>query len=419
MHFHTIISKLVDYPSFNFTASSFDEESQSILVHIFPRKNGLIHCGSCLSTAQYYDTQDERKFEFIPCTYFKVFFTYSPRRVRCPHCGRILVEWMPWADGKSPLTREMKAFLAEDAKKEDTKAVAERYDVSWQSVDAALKYAVSYGLDHRELSSVRNIGIDEIAWKKGHNYVTLVYQTDTENKRLIWLGEGRSKDTINRFFDEMEELAPGFSSRLRNVMTDMWKPYTDVIAERAPSALNLLDRFHIVKMANKAMDDIRNTELKEQRKKGDVLLDGSKYCFLKNPENLTTSQSIKLNEIMKMNYPVSKAYVLKEQLRLMWTRCHTYESAKEFLVAWIKTVLRTNLEPLKKVARAIEKKLELVLNYFNLEKIPPCGVVEGLNRIVNLSIRKAFGFKYLSTLKNYLLHQMGKLEMPPFVHRFL
>jgi transposase len=161
--------------------------------------------------------------------------------------------------------------------------------------------AVAWGLAHRNLENIIAIGIDEICWKKiGSKFLTLVYQIDGDCKRLLWIGKDRKKQTLMDFFDEF---GPERSSKLHFVFTDMWKPYLDVIAEKAAQALNILDRFHIMSHMNKAIDKVRATEARTLKAKGKKpILTGSRWCFLKRPENCTEKQVVKLQELVAINH---------------------------------------------------------------------------------------------------------------------
>jgi len=159
-----------------------------------------------------------------------------------PACG-VKVERMPWARGKCPLTESYAWFLASWAKRLSWQEVAAAFHMSWDSVFLAVERAVTWGLAHRDLSAVESIGIDEIAWQRGHRYLTLVYQIDSHCKRLLWIGEKRTVKTLLHFF---RWFGPERSLSLRFVCSDMWKPYLKVIARKAANATHVLDRFHII-----------------------------------------------------------------------------------------------------------------------------------------------------------------------------
>jgi transposase len=124
----------------------------------------------------------------------------------------------------------------------------------------AIKRVVDYGLEHRDLSGIESIGVDEMAIGKGHDYITVVYQIDANKKRLLWAGKDRKSKTLLRFFIDFGKER---SAVIKNVCSDMWKPYLKVIAKKIPHALNILDRFHIMKKFNDAIDQVRRCEVRK------------------------------------------------------------------------------------------------------------------------------------------------------------
>ena len=139
---------------------------------------------------------------------------------------------------------------------------------------------VEYGLQHRTMDQLKAIGVDEIQYGKGHQYLTLVYQIDKGAKRLLYIAQKRTVKSLLRFF---HELGKSGCQRLEFICSDMWKPYLKVIKKKAPQALHILDRFHIVAKLNKAVDEVRRAEVKRLKDEGyEEILKHSKYCFLKN-----------------------------------------------------------------------------------------------------------------------------------------
>jgi len=176
---------------------------------------------------------------------------------------------------------------------------------------------VGYGLEHRSLKGIEAIGVDEWQWGKGHNYVTLVYQIDEGCRRLLFVTPKRTVKSLLRFF---RMIGTELSMKIKYVCSDMWKPYLKVIAKKAPNALNILDRFHIVVNLNKAVNEVRIAEARKMKQQGyQEVLTHTKYCFLKNPGNLTSTQEIKLNEILHYDLKSVRAYQLKEAFQYFWT----------------------------------------------------------------------------------------------------
>jgi transposase len=194
--------------------------------------------------------------------------------------------------------------------------VARQFKASWHNVLSAVAMAVARGRERMDLSEISAIGVDEIHWSAKRGFMTLVYQIDNHCKRLLWCGEDRTEKTITAFFDWFGEER---SAKLLFVCSDMWKPYLKLIALRAKSALNILDRFHIAKKLGDAIDDVRVAETKELMRQGkNVLLKYSRWCFLKNPENLTENQKVKLRDLLKCNLKTIRAYLLKEDFQAFW-----------------------------------------------------------------------------------------------------
>jgi len=176
------------------------------------------------------------------------------------------VEHLPWAAGKHRLTQAYAWFLARWARRLSWKEVAEVFRTSWESVFRSVEMVVDWGRAHQELSGIQAIGIDEIAWQKGHNYLTLVYQIDSQCKRLLWVGEKRRVKTLLRFF---RWFGNERSEALNYICSDMWKPYLKAIAKKAGRAVHVLDRFHVMAHFGKALDEVRAGEVKELKAKGD------------------------------------------------------------------------------------------------------------------------------------------------------
>ena len=198
----------------------------------------------------------------------------------------------------------------------------------------------------------------------------------------------------------------------------MWKAYLQVIKEKIPHAINILDRFHVMQKFSKALDQIRVQEVKRLKAEGkEPVLKHSRWCFLKRRFNLTRSQRGKLKELVEMNLNIVKAYLLKEQFHKFWE----YKSptwAGKFLTNWCELVKEAELQPMTKVAEMLQNHRELLLNYFRAKKSFNSAIVEGLNLKINLTIRKAFGFRSFQVLQTALYHQLGELPEPTFTHEF-
>ena len=176
------------------------------------------------------------------------------------------------------------------------------FGTTWEHVFRSVKYAVSWGLKHRDLEGIEAIGVDEIQWRRGHKYLTLVYQIDEECRRLLWVGKDRTTKTFLRFFRMFGKERSGL---LRFVCSDMWKPYLKVIAKKAGQAIHVLDRFHVMSKMNKAIDEVRAAEAKRLERDGyEPVLKHSRWCLLKRKENFTEKQAVKMSELLQYNLAI-------------------------------------------------------------------------------------------------------------------
>ena len=374
MLIQTILNNRYNFKSFVYGQSQLFQDEKKIVVRILPRKNGKAICSSCKNIASLFDKRTDRDFEFIPIWGLKVFFRYQMRRVNCKVCG-VKVEKIPWATGKKTLTDAFSFVLADWAKSLSWKETAERFKVSWQKVFNAVEHVVNWGLEHRDLSDITAIGVDEISYRVGHRYLTLVYQINTGAKRLLWAGKDRTVRTMLKFFIEFGKERSG---KLEYVCSDMWKPYLKVIRKKAPQAIHILDRFHIIQKINKAIDEVRAGEVRDLAEKGKVpILKNARWCLLKRPENLTEKQEVKLSELVQMNLRSMRAYLLKEDFDGLWHYVSPVWAGK-FIDRWTTRAMRSKIEPMKKIAKMIRRHKPLILNWFKAKGQMSSGVVEGI-----------------------------------------
>lgn len=416
MQLKTILNRVQKFKSFVYTTVRWIEHAgkTALEVDIEPRSNSRGVCSGCEQPRPGYDKLPARRFEFVPLWGMKVFFVYAPRRVDCSSCG-VRVERLPWASGKHRLTDAYAWFLARWARRLSWKEVAEIFASSWDSVFRSVEMAVEWGRAHADYSGVHAIGIDEIAWQRGHKYLTLVYQIDAHCKRLLWVGNKRKVKTLLGFF---RWFGKERSQALKYVCSDMWKPYLKVIAKKAGQAVHVLDRFHIMMHFSKALDQVRAEEARALKAKGyEPVLTKSRWLLLKRSENLNDKQEVRLAELLRYNLRSVRAYLLKEEFQFFWSYASPYWAGR-FLDQWCTKTMRSKIEPMKKVARMLRGHRELLLNWFRAKGQLSSGVVEGFNGKAKLTSRKAFGFRTYHGAEIALYHTLGALPEPEFTHRF-
>jgi transposase len=417
MQLKTLLNRVHPLKSFVYKHARITESEGSLGIEVViePRANSRPVCSGCGRKRPGYDRQPgPRHFQFVPLWGLAVVFLYTMRRVDCPRCG-VTVELIPWAEGKNHLTAAYRWFLARWAKRLAWQEVADVFRTSWENVFRSVKMAVGWGLDHRSLDGIEAIGVDEVQWRKGHKYLTLVYQIDGHAQRLLWVGRDRTAKTFLRFF---RMLGKERSAAIKFVCSDMWPPYLKVIAKKAGQAIHVLDRYHIMAKMNKAIDEVRAEEAKRLKRQGEEpVLKHARWCLLKRPGHLTDRQAVKLSELLKLNLKAVRSYLLREDFQRFWEyRSPTW--AGRFLKQWCTRTMRSKIEPMKKVARTLRSHEALILNWFRAKGTMSSGVVEGLNGRVKLTMRKSYGFRTSKAIELALYHGLGKLPEPESAHRF-
>jgi transposase len=386
-------------------------------VRIAPHQAMGGKCSKCRKAAPGYDRLHERPWLFIPFWGIKTLFLYAPRRVQCAEHG-VVVEHIPWSDGKRPVTIAMMCFLSRWARKLSWRETARAFHTSWECVYRSVEWFVEWGLAHRVLEGVQAIGVDELHWGKGKradNFLTVIYQIDSHCRRLLWVGRRRTQATLHR---GLAALGEQVVSGLRFVCSDMWKPYLNVIAAKAGQALHVLDRFHVTMHLNAAVDQVRRAEsgrlrdLSRGRK-----LKRMRWQLLRRGSRVRGKAKQRLCGLLRANLATGRAWMLKETFRDFW-HYRSVRWAQAFLAVWTERALRSRIEPMRKVARMLRAHEQLLMNWFRAKGEISAGAVEGLNNKIRVVTRRSYGFRTYHAMEMALYHTLGRLPEPESTHRF-
>jgi transposase len=388
-----------------------------IEITLEPHQSMDAKCSECRRPAPGYDRLAQRWWLFVPLWGIRTEFRYAPRRVECPQHG-VVVEHIPWSEGKRPVTRAMMGFLARWARRLSWRETARVFATSWEAVYRSVEWFVQWGLAHRKLEGVQSIGIDEIHWgqgKRADSFLTVIYQIDRHCRRLLWVGRRRTADTLRR---GLSALGQEVLSGLRFVCTDMWQPYLKVIGAKAAQALHVLDRFHITMHLNQAVDQVRRAE--SGRLRGCAAAERLKHMrwhLLRRGSRVRGKARHKLNALLASKLATARAWDLKECFQYIW-HYKSYIWAGAFLDYWCWRALRSRIEPMKKVARMLRSHEELLLNWFKAKGEISGGAVEGLNNKIRVVTRRSYGFRTYEAMEIALYHTLGRLPEPELTHRF-
>jgi transposase len=391
--------------------------SLRVEVKIQPHRGIRGKCSTCQQPCPGYDQLEERRWLFVPLWGVVTHYFYTPRRVECPEHG-VGVEHIPWSQGKRPVTTAMMGFLARWARRMSWRETARTFQTSWEAVYHSVEWFVGWGLTHRQLEAVHSIGIDEIHWgqgKRADRFLTVIYQIDQHCRRLLWVGRRRTQTTL---LLGLKALGPEVVGGLRYVCSDMWQPYLSVIAKQAGQALHILDRFHIVQHLNKAVDEVRRTEsIRLRGKPIAAKLKKMRWKLLRRGSRVRGQARIRLYGLLASKMATGRAWDLKECFHYFW---HYKSSlwAGAFLDYWTRRVMRSRLEPMKKVARMLRRHETLLLNWFKAKGEVSSGVVEGLNNKIRVVTRRSYGFRTYKAMELALYHNLGRLPEPEHGHGF-
>lgn len=276
--------------------------------------------------------------------------------------------------------------------------VAALAHLGWDTVKEIVKADLRARYAHIPLGGVRRLAIDEIHMGKKHKFLTLVI--DLDSGRILWVAKGRGKDALRKFWRRLR-LA---RARVEAVACDMSAAYWSAVLEHLPEAAIVFDHFHIIKLANEKIDDLRRALQREAEVLGYQTLKGSRYLLLTGSEKLSEDKRDKLSEALRFNEPLSTAYYLKEELRLLWSR-GTRDSMRRFLERWIARALGSGIRQMESLAKTLRAHATGILNYF--EHPISSGKLEGINNKVGAMTRAAYGYRdeEFLHLRLYSLHE--------------
>jgi transposase len=386
-------------------------------VRIEPHQGLRGKCSECRRPAPGYDRLPERWWLFVPLWGIVTGFWYAPRRVHCPVHG-VVVEHIPWSEGKRPITIAMMGFLARWARHLSWRQTARSFQTSWEAVYRSVEWFVQWGLARRKLEGVEAIGVDEIHWGKGKradNFLTVIYQIDSHCRRLLWVGRRRTQATLRQ---GLNALGPTVVNGLRFVCSDMWRAYLKVIAMKAPQALHVLDRFHITMHLNQALDQVRRAE--SGRLRGQPMaekLKSMRWKLLRRGNRVRGRAKQRLCGLLRTKLATGRAWMLKETFQDFW-RYRALNWAAAFLDVWCTRALRSRIEPMRQVARMLRSHRELLLNWFRAKGEISSGPVEGLNNKIRVVTRRSYGFRTFDAMEIAMYHTLGRLPEPESTHRF-
>lgn len=338
-----------------------------------------------------------RSFKCVPIGKKPVALEFAVPRVECRKCRLRRQVKLGFADPRVSYTRQFARYALELLQCMTIQDVAEHLEVSWDLIKEIQREHLLRHYERPKLKRVREIAIDEISIGKGHRYLTVVL--DLQSGAVLFVGDGKGADALLPFWKRLR----ASHARIRAVATDMSPAYINAVTTHLPKALLVFDRFHVIKLYNEKLSDLRRQvyqELTEKMHKD--VLKGTRWLLLKNSENLDPNRNEKarLDEALNLNAPLFVAYYLKDQLRQLWEQPDK-RTARAFLKDWIALAELSGVRMLIKFAKTLALHREGILNYYNYRI--STGPLEGTNNKIKTMQRQAYGFRDLEFFKLKIL----------------
>ncbi len=385
------------------TVSRVEEEGDHLVAVIERIPGRRLVCGRCSRrTRKVHSQRGVREWRDLSVRDKALVLRYAPCRVDCEACGAV-TEYLPWANPWQRVTRALATSIAVLSRSLSWSETANHFGVNWKTVSTVVKRAVEWGLKNRRWKPLHVIGIDEVSRRKGHRYLTLVY--DLERRQLVWAGENRDADTMRSFF---AWLGPRRGRSIRTVCCDMWSVYLDALWENLPYALVVFDRFHVVRHLNQAVDEVRRQTWRQLHGADRVAFKKTRWLWLKNPWMLSPDQRTRLSALCRKNQPIVRAYYLKEAFQRFWDYKREGWSLP-YLRKWLWWASHSRLAPFKTFAKMIQKHLEGIVAWTTLRVSN--GAVEAMNNNVKAVSHRAHGYRTTETFIAAIWHGLGGLPL--------
>lgn len=345
-----------------------------------------------------------RRWRDLPVCGWSVIFWYRPKEILCPTHGRIQ-EAIPWAEPYARVTYRFEYAMLVYCQMMTQKAASELLHIPTSTLSDLLHQSITRLREGHRIRALKSIGVDEISYCKGHKYATIVY--DLDRSCVLWVGKGKGRETIDLFFNE--RLSQYQKERIQWASCDMSEAYMGALKHHCPNAKLVLDRFHIVKTINSAVDDVRKEQWRQATVGDRKVLKGLRWLLFKRSSNRSKEDSATLKALQKGNRRIYRAWFLKDEFEHFWD-FKDPSAAERFLKQWITSALRTRLEPMKKLARTLRKYSAEIISFVHTRLTNAVG--EGLNRIIKIVKNRASGFRNLESFADIIFLTVGDLDLP-------
>lgn len=315
----------------------------------------------------------------------RVYVLLRQSRIYCSNCG-VHNERLSFVDPYAHHTRRFERYIHQLCRFLTITEVAELFQLKWDEVKLIdQKYLhKKYKKRNKLWRKLRKIGVDEIALKKGHKYLTVIVNLETG--QVIHIGKDRKKETLEEFF---YLIGPKRCSKINAIVMDMWEPYISAAKKMLPKAQIVFDKFHIISSYNKIINIIRRHEYACASREDRTVMKGTRFLLVKNESNLSMNEKGKLFKLLSINTNLNLAHILKDDLQQLW-QCSDKEEAELFLNSWTQRAYLSRIPALETFANTLMRYKNGIINYYNYPITS--AQVEGINNKIKVLKRKVYGF---------------------------
>lgn len=359
--------------------------------------NHHVNCATCGHRDCIFKGQKVKLLRMPPLGRKQALLSVTMHRLQCKSCDNMWWPQLPFVMGNERYTRYFALTVLDLLRIGTIKAVADFLHVSWNLVKNIHKCKLASTYRRISLTDVKYLGMDEFSIRKNHSYMTIF--VDLQTGRILHAVKGTSKEVITPFLKRLKKKA----RHLKAIAMDMSVSYTSAVSEILPDVPVVFDRYHIMALMNKQLDDLRRQLHRSLDDEGKRFLKGNRFLLLKNYDTVLDDDRTQLNTLLKANAPLYEMHTMKEQLRLFWQQ-NTKKEAAFFLTQWLLDAFKSDIKQLRKIASTLTDHLLGVLHYYP-DKITN-GLLEGLNNKIKTMKRQAYGFRDMEyfTLRLYDLH---------------
>ena len=381
-----------------------DRSAGRVTIELAVGKGQLVPCPKCGEMCKRHD-EKMREWRDLDIFNWRTVLRASVPRANCSKHGVHQIN-VPWAEPRTHQTMRLETAVIDDLLEMSLSAVARKWDLSWRRVNGIQERAVDRGLQRRALQHPQHIGIDETSFQKHHEYVTIVVEQGRRGGRVLYVADGKDIAAIEPFF---KSLGVTVCAQIKTAAMDMGPAYINATAQHT-AAVICIDRFHVARLLNQAVDEVRRAENKALLQQGDTRLKNTRYDWLMSEERMSPARQKRLATLRKHDLKVARAWSLKDQVNELW-KVRDKKLARRAWHTWYMSAIRSRMAPMVKAAKTIWKHLEEIINAASL------GISNALSESINSKVqwikRQACGYRSRERFRKAIYFHLGHLDLYP------